>query len=102
MNDIIHVDGGELYDNEELDNVIEEASKKKYQMSYMVHYTMNLVGMRYVTYEQGQLLYQMGESKFKQLARDARAVAKVNKKVLVNTELFEKHLDTFLIGNGGW
>lgn len=55
-----------------------------------------------MTYEQGQLLYQMGESKFKQLARDARAVAKVNKKVLVNTELFEKHLDTFLIGNGGW
>ena len=71
-------------------------------MNQLDYYTMNLVGMRYVTYEQGQLLYQMGESKFKQLARDARAVAKVNKKVLVNTELFEKHLDTFLIGNGGW
>ena len=37
----------------------------------------------------------MGVSKFKQLAHEAKAVYKVDKIALVNTEKFEKYLETF-------
>lgn len=50
---------------------------------------------RFVRYEERAALYSMGVSKFKQLAHEAKAVYEVDKIALVNTEKFEKYLETF-------
>lgn len=50
---------------------------------------------KFVRYKEGAELYSICQSKFEQLAKDAKAVYKVNKVVLVNCELFEKYLETF-------
>ena len=52
---------------------------------------------KFVRYKEGAELYSICQSKFEQLAKDAKAVYKVNKVVLVNCELFEKYLETFRI-----
>ncbi len=52
---------------------------------------------RFVRYKEGAEMYSMCQSKFEQLAKDAKAIYKVNKLVLVNCELFEKYLETFRI-----
>ena len=49
---------------------------------------------KFVRYKEGAELYSICQSKFEQLAKDAKAVYKV---VLVNCELFEKYLETFRI-----
>ena len=43
------------------------------------------------------LQYSMCQSKFERMAREAKATYKLDKLVLVNTELFEKYLETFRI-----
>lgn len=52
---------------------------------------------RFVRYKEGAEMYSMCQSKFEQLAKEAKAIYKVNKLVLVNCELFEKYLETFRI-----
>lgn len=52
---------------------------------------------KFVRYKEGAELYSMSQSKFEQLAKDAKAIYKVNKVVLVNCELLEKHLETFRV-----
>ena len=42
-------------------------------------------------------MYGMCLPKFEQMAHEAKAIYKCNKLVLVNTELFEKYLETFRI-----
>ena len=54
-----------------------------------------LYAKRFVRYEEGAKKYSMGLSKFQTLAREAKATYKVDKLVLVNCDLFEKHLETF-------
>lgn len=50
---------------------------------------------RFVRYEEGAQLYSMGICKFRQLAHEAGAVYKVDKIALVNTDKFEKYLESF-------
>ncbi|SKC04122.1 hypothetical protein SAMN06296386_11516 [Lachnospiraceae bacterium] len=50
---------------------------------------------RFVRYNEGAELYSIGVTKFKQLAHEAKAVYKVDKIALVNTDKFEKYLETF-------
>lgn len=50
---------------------------------------------RFVRYKEGAELYSMCQSKFEQMAKDAEAIYKLNKLVLVNTEIFEEYLETF-------
>lgn len=52
---------------------------------------------RFVRYKEGAELYSMSESKFMQLAKDARACYKVNQLVLVNLEILDEYLETFRI-----
>ncbi|ETP71501.1 hypothetical protein UYO_2528 [Lachnospiraceae bacterium JC7] len=51
--------------------------------------------LKFVRYREGAELYSMGLSKFTQLARKAKATYKVDKVVLVNTEILDKYLETF-------
>ena len=50
---------------------------------------------KFVRYKEGAEMYSMCQSKFERMAREAKATYKLDKLVLVNTELFEKYLETF-------
>lgn len=50
---------------------------------------------KFVRYKEGAEMYSMCQSKFERMAREAKATYKLDKLVMVNTELFEKYLETF-------
>ena len=52
---------------------------------------------KFVRYKEGAELYSIGLTKFQELAKEAGAVYKVDKIVLVNCERFEKFLETFRV-----
>ena len=52
---------------------------------------------RFVSYKEGAELYSMSQPKFEQLAKDAGAIYKLNKLVLVNVDIFEEYLESFRI-----
>lgn len=52
-------------------------------------------GRKFVRYKEGAEKYGMGMTKFKQMAREAGALYKVDRTVLVNCEVFENYLETF-------
>lgn len=49
---------------------------------------------KFVRYDTGADLYNMCESSFKTLARNANATYKVGKMVLVNIQIIDKYLET--------
>lgn len=51
--------------------------------------------VKFVRYKEGAKMYSMSQSKFEELARDAKATYKVNKIVLVKLELIDKYLESF-------
>ena len=50
---------------------------------------------KFVRYAEGAEKYSIGKTKFIALARDAKAVYKIDHTVLVNCEIFEKFLEGF-------
>ena len=50
---------------------------------------------KFVRYKEGVERYSIGLTKFQALAKEAKAVYKVDGIVLVNCDLFEKYLETF-------
>jgi len=58
---------------------------------------MKIVAKKFVTTKEGKELYSMGYQMFRDLAEAAGAVYRVGGKVLINTELFEKYLETFRV-----
>jgi len=50
---------------------------------------------KFVRYKEGAELYSMSQSKFEELAKEAGAVYKLNKIVLVNCEILNEYLETF-------
>ena len=50
---------------------------------------------KFVCYKEGAVLYSMGMSKFQELAKEAKAIYKVNQMVLVNIEILDKYLEKF-------
>lgn len=50
---------------------------------------------KFVRYKEGAEMYGMGQTKFEKMAHEAKAIYKCDKLVLVNTEIFEKYLETF-------
>ena len=50
---------------------------------------------RFVRYSEGAEMYHVSVSKFMQMAKDAKAIYKVDKLVLVNCDIFEEYLETF-------
>lgn len=57
----------------------------------------NEIKKKFIRYKEGVELYSMGQSKFEQLAKDAGAIYKLNKLVLVNREVFDEYLESFRI-----
>ena len=52
---------------------------------------------RFVRYDEGANLYSMCQSTFEMRAKEAKAIYKVGKLVLVNTEKFEHYLESFCV-----
>ena len=52
---------------------------------------------KFVRYKEGAELYSMCQSKFEQLAKDAGAIYKINKLVLVNCDRVDEYLETYRI-----
>lgn len=52
---------------------------------------------KFVRYKDGAEIYSMCQSKFERMVREAKATYKLDKLVLVNTEIFEKYLETFRV-----
>lgn len=50
---------------------------------------------KFIRYREGAELYSMGLTKFQALAREAKAVYKIDNIALVNCEILEKYLETF-------
>ena len=52
---------------------------------------------RFVRYKEGEEMYSMCQSKFEKMAKEAQAVYKLDKLVLVNCDIFEAYLETFRV-----
>lgn len=50
---------------------------------------------KFVSLNEGMDLYSLGMDTFRKLAEEAGAVYKINKRVLVNTEEFDKKLEKY-------
>ena len=50
---------------------------------------------KFVRYDEGAQLYSMGLHTFQDLAKDAKAVYRVKRIVLVNLDIFEEYLEAF-------
>lgn len=57
----------------------------------------NQSNKKFVRYKDGAELYSMCQSKFERMAKEAKATYKLDKLVLVNTEIFDRYLETFRI-----
>lgn len=53
------------------------------------------IAKRFVRYGEGAQLYSMSQSTFEKLAKEAKAIYKYNKLVLVNTEKIDEYLELF-------
>lgn len=52
---------------------------------------------KFVRYQEGAELYSVGLTKFQELAKEAKAVYKIDKVALVNCEILDKYLETFRV-----
>ncbi len=52
-------------------------------------------GKKFVSLDEGAELYSIGKNSFRKLAQDAGAIYKVNRRVLVNTEIFDEFMEMF-------
>lgn len=48
---------------------------------------------KWVRYDEGAVLYSMGYHSFRKLAQDAKAVYRINRIVLVNTEKLDEYIE---------
>ena len=52
---------------------------------------------RLVRYKEGAEMYSMGMNKFQTLAKDAGAILKIDRVVLVDLDIFDQYLETFRV-----
>ena len=52
---------------------------------------------RLVRYKEGAEMYSMGMNKFQTLAKDAGAILKIDRMVLVDLGIFDQYLETFRV-----
>lgn len=63
------------------------------------NFLLNIINRkRFVRYKEGAEMYSMCQSKFEKMAKEANAVYKLDKLVLVNCDIFEAYLETFRTG----
>lgn len=50
---------------------------------------------RFVRYQESEELYSVGLHTFEQIAKEAGAIYKIRRLILVNLDIFDEYLDTF-------
>ncbi len=50
---------------------------------------------KFVKYEEGAAMYSMGKHSFMDLAKEAKAIYRIKRIVLVNTDIIEEYLENF-------
>ena len=50
---------------------------------------------KFVKYDEGAAMYSMGIHAFTQLAKDAKAIYRIRRSVLVNTEIIDEYMELF-------
>lgn len=63
--------------------------------SYKIYSETKDVMKKYVNATEGAIIYSLGKTRFRALAKEAGAVYKVGNSALVNTEIFEDYLEQF-------
>lgn len=58
---------------------------------------VKITDKKYVRYKEGAARYSLGLHTFQELAKEADAIYRVRKVVLVNTEIFEEYLETMRV-----
>lgn len=58
---------------------------------------VKITDKKYVRYNEGAARYSLGLHTFQELAKEADAIYRVRKVVLVNTEIFEEYLETMRV-----
>lgn len=61
----------------------------------MANYDYNDERRRFVKYKSGAALYDVSQSTFEKWARQAGAVCKIGKSVLVDCDVMDRYIDTF-------
>lgn len=59
----------------------------------------NVRPKKYVRYKEGAEMYSIGLNKFQDIAKDAGAVIKVDRLVLVDLDTLDRYLETFRVPN---
>ena len=63
----------------------------------MLRATKKVEKKRLVRYKEGAEMYSMGMNKFQTLAKDAGAILKIDRMVLVDLDIFDQYLETFRV-----
>ena len=50
---------------------------------------------KFVKYEEGAAMFSMGVHAFTELAKDAKAIYRIRRSVLINTDIIEDYLENF-------
>lgn len=77
---------------DELKKIADELKKEK---------DLDIYTKRFLRIKEAVKRYPFCKSKLTDLAYDGNAVLKVNKTVLIDTDAFEKYLETFRVVEGG-
>ena len=56
-----------------------------------------ILNKRLVRYKDGAEMYSMGMNKFQSLAKEAGAILKIDRMVLVDLDIFDKYIDSFRV-----
>ena len=59
-------------------------------------------GKKYVSLDEGAALYSIGKNTFRQMAKDAKATYKINRRVLVNIQKFDEFMERFRKNSIKW
>ena len=59
-------------------------------------------GKKYVSLDEGVALYSIGKNTFRQMAKDAKATYKINRRVLVNIQKFDEFMERFRKNSIKW
>jgi len=71
------------------------AHKRKQADTAAVTDMIRTKGKKFVSYQEGAALYSLGLHSFQQLAKDAKAIYRIKRRVLVNTEKIDEFLEAF-------
>ena len=55
---------------------------------------------KFVRYDEGAKIYSMGLHTFQDLAKEAGAIYRIKREVLVNTDIIDEYLENFLTSTG--